>query len=160
MATSGKTNDGFDGPKLGQVAVFAGLEPNTLARIAEELRVIRVRVGEELLSQGDTGNHMFVILEGAAEVLLANPGSADVRVGTIDAGETAGEMAILESQPRAATVRATTDCTLLRITSGDINRLLYRTDPRGHALFMMNLARGISRRLRTALPFLAQGRNV
>jgi CRP-like cAMP-binding protein len=59
-------------------------------------------------------------------------------------------MAILEVQPRSASVRALAPSTLLRITATDVRRLLYERDATQYALLVMNIARELSRRLRVA----------
>lgn len=63
------------------------------------------RPGDIIVAQGDTGDCMYVIQEGEAEVLRDEDG-VSVVVDTMKAGDLFGEMAILEHTVRSATVRA------------------------------------------------------
>lgn len=62
--------------------------------------------------QGDTaGNEFFVLESGAADALLQRPGdAAPRRVAAYGPGGSFGELALLYSAPRAATVRSTGGC--------------------------------------------------
>ncbi len=64
--------------------------------------------------QGDTAANEFYVLEsGAADALLLRPGdAAPRRVAAYGPGASFGELALLYSAPRAATVRSTAPCAL------------------------------------------------
>ena len=61
--------------------------------------------GEMIVRQGETGDCMYVIQGGEAEVLIKK-GDADVCVGVLGEGDVFGEMALFEKEARSATVRA------------------------------------------------------
>ncbi|MBW2374341.1 MAG: cyclic nucleotide-binding domain-containing protein, partial [Deltaproteobacteria bacterium] len=63
------------------------------------------RDGEEIVRQNEVGDCMFVIQEGQVEV-LSELDDDEFRLGLLGPGEFFGEMAIVEKQARAATVRA------------------------------------------------------
>jgi CRP-like cAMP-binding protein len=103
---------------------------------------------------------MFVVLSGEVEVLHKGGGDHDVRVALLGPGDWVGEMAILDVQPRSASVRALAPSGLLRITAADVRRLLYERDPGQYALLVMNIARELSRRLRVADRVIANAAGV
>jgi len=70
--------------------------------------------GEIIVRQGETGNCMFVIQQGSAEVLREGQGG-DVRIATLKKGDTFGEMAIFENEVRSATVRALGEARILTV---------------------------------------------
>lgn len=70
--------------------------------------------GDIIVAQGDTGDCMYVIQEGEAEVLCDQDG-VSVVVDTMKAGDLFGEMAILEHTARSATVRARSSVRALTI---------------------------------------------
>ncbi|MGI9649542.1 MAG: HEAT repeat domain-containing protein [Acidimicrobiia bacterium] len=91
---------------LRQVPLFAGLPPQDLdqvAAIAEEAHFIE---GAYLFRQGDEGDEMFVIIEGAVEVRAHSSDQDDHRVAVRRAGEHVGELALLRQEPRSADVIA------------------------------------------------------
>ena len=62
--------------------------------------------GEYIVREGETGDCMYVVLEGAAEVVHEGADGEIVRLGTLDAGEFFGEMALFGGETRSASVRA------------------------------------------------------
>ena len=70
--------------------------------------------GERLIEEGATGDSMFVLLRGTANVSVSQNGSA-IRVGSLHSGDCFGEMSLLTGERRTATVRADGDCYVLEI---------------------------------------------
>ena len=78
--------------------------------------------GERIVRQGDAGESMFVIIDGAARVFI----EPDTDVATIDRGGCFGEMSLLTGEPRSASVSARTDCTVLEIAPDAFNEIAAR----------------------------------
>lgn len=84
-----------------------GRELLNLATIAEEVRYLD---GEDIFEEGDPGDSLFIIVRGQVEV---HRGGRSIAV--LGARETFGEMALLDSEPRSATVTVLEDVVALRI---------------------------------------------
>ncbi len=99
---------------------------------------VNLSPGEILFQQGDAGSHMFVVLEGAVEVIIG----AQV-VETAGPGSLIGEMALIDESPRTATVKAKESSRLAKI---DIQRFhfLIRQNP----YFAVHVMKVLSARLR------------
>ncbi len=141
---------------LREIGLFGGLDEQTLDVLARELPVEQVPVGERVVSEGDAAREMFVVVSGELEVLKKSPGGSEVRVAMLGPGGWFGEMAIVDVQPRSATVRALAPSLLLRVTAEHVDRLLYRRDLKAYSLLIMNIARELSRRLRVMDGILSQ----
>jgi len=148
--------DLVDPQRLREVGLFGGLDDETLAVLARELPQVRVQVAERVVSEGDPARDMFVVLDGELEVLKKSASGGEVRVALLGPSGWFGEMSILDVQPRSATVRATAPSRLLRISAESVDKLLYRRDLKAYSLFVMNVARELSRRLRVADGIIAQ----
>ena len=57
--------------------------------------------GETIFEQGDPGDRMYVVIEGAVEIILRGES-----INRLTPGELFGEMALIDSRPRSATARA------------------------------------------------------
>lgn len=142
--------------QLKEIGLFGALSDETLEQLAAELPVLTFDVGRRVVEEGDTARDMFVVIDGELEVLKRSRIGNEVRVAMLGPSNWFGEMSILDVQPRSASVRAVAPSRLMRITAEDVERLLYRRDVKAYALFVMNIARELSRRLRVADGILAQ----
>jgi small-conductance mechanosensitive channel/CRP-like cAMP-binding protein len=110
---------------LAGVDLFAGLDNETLAEIAEATTARTYGNGEPIVRQGEPGESMFVICSGRAAVVL-EPGRREIT--TIEAGGYFGEMSMLTGDPRTATVLARGDTLVFEIKA-DLFRRLAATHP-------------------------------
>jgi CRP-like cAMP-binding protein len=148
--------DVVDPARLREIGLFGGLDDETLNVLARELPTVRVQVGERVVTEGEPAREMFVVLEGELEVLKKSPTAGELRVAMLGPSGWFGEMSILDVQPRSASVRALAPSRLLRVSAENVDKLLYRRDLKSYALFVMNVARELSRRLRVTDGILAQ----
>lgn len=93
--------------------------------------------GDIIMRQGDRADYVFSLLEGEAEVLSEN-----IAVGRIGEGEIIGAMAVLTGQPRSATVRAKTRCTVVKVPHNQFTTLIHDHPAMIHAL-LTDMARHI-----------------
>lgn len=108
---------------LKKIPLFAGLKPADLERLCELVTEVQLPSGQVLFTEGSTGDRAYVIKQGQLEILKAS-GDRNVLLALRQSGEVIGEMALLESAPRFATVRARTDCTLIEIEHHHLDQLL------------------------------------
>jgi CRP-like cAMP-binding protein len=104
--------------------------------------VERYADGEIIVREGEMGREMYVIQKGRVEV-IKSLGGRTVVLATLERGSFFGEMSLLESLPRAATVRAKGDAELLVIEPGGLV-LKIRRDP----TFAFEMLQHMSRRIR------------
>ena len=114
----------------------AGEDLAPLARIAE---VEVYAPGGSIVKEGDTGDALFIIVKGHARVEVK--GRAIAQLGP---GDTVGEMAVLDSEPRSATVTAVDDVEVLRIDSDAFYEILHEQVEIAEGVIRM-----LCRRLRT-----------
>lgn len=146
---------GLDASMLREIGLFGGLDDETLTLLARELPVENITVGTRVVSEGDPAREMFVVLDGELEVLKRASAGGEVRVAMLGPASWFGEMSILDVQARSASVRALAPSRLLRISAEHVDRCLYRRDLKAYSLFVMNIARELSRRLRVTDSILA-----
>jgi len=119
---------------LRKIPLFAGLSDEDLHQMCQSIEEVHLPAGEMLFSEGSSGQKAYVIQEGTLEVLKASSGR-DVLLAVRGPGEVIGEIALLESSPRMAGVRARTDSILYAIQKEDLDRLLATSVSAANALF-------------------------
>lgn len=132
---------------LQQVTIFAGLDDATLGRLLSKAVRLEVGPGQVVVREGESGNKMYLLLAGEARVIKAFGTDREVELARICAGDFFGEMCLLETLPRVATVQTTSASVLLRLSAMAFLDL-YEARPDQHSILILNLARDLSRRLR------------
>jgi CRP-like cAMP-binding protein len=90
---------------LREVPMFTGLSPEDLEQIAEIAEEQLFLDQAILCREGEYGHALFIIASGVVDV-LKKAGSSETMLASRSTGDFVGEMAILESAPRSATLRA------------------------------------------------------
>jgi signal-transduction protein with cAMP-binding, CBS, and nucleotidyltransferase domain len=98
--------------------------------------------GQIIVAQGSVGDFMYVIQEGAVEVLVERNGK-QVSVATLGERDFFGEMAIFEREVRSATVRALGDVRVLTVDKKSFLRRIHE-DPS----LALRIVETMSRRIR------------
>lgn len=133
---------------LQQMPLFGGIREDVLAFLVSVSRDAHVGRGEYFFREGEPGESMFVLEGGAVEVTRRNADTTLV-LCSLSAGNSFGEMALIDLGPRSASVRAVEDCSGFELFAGGLFAL-YERDLEQFALIQMNMARELSRRLRRA----------
>jgi hypothetical protein len=108
---------------LREIPMFAGLSPEDLERIAE-IAEEQLYLDKALLCrEGDPGSTLFIIASGTVDV-LKKVGKTDQLLASRSTGEFVGEMAILESMPRSASLQARGGVRALVIEGNAFNSIL------------------------------------
>jgi CRP-like cAMP-binding protein len=104
---------------LRRVPLFSDLEERDLDAVANSLREVTFRAGQEVTTEGGGGVGFFVIQEGDATVHVGG----DER-GKLHAGDYFGEVALIARTDRTATITADTELRCLGMTSWDFRPLV------------------------------------
>jgi signal transduction histidine kinase len=107
---------------------FKGLEEPELQKMAEHTQFRTFPPGHVLCHEGEFEDSFYVVAEGTVVIskkMLNEAGQHILRVG--GRGDLVGEMGLIQNAPRAATVRALTECTLLEMGKQDFETILSRS---------------------------------
>jgi CRP/FNR family transcriptional regulator, cyclic AMP receptor protein len=104
---------------LRRVPLFSDLDDRDLEAVANSLREVTFRAGQEVTTEGGGGVGFFVIQEGEATVSVQG-----AERGTLRAGEYFGEVALIARTDRTATIIADTELRCLGMTSWDFRPLV------------------------------------
>lgn len=98
---------------------LSGLSNEVLEKLASSAETLRVEEGTTIVRAGESGSTMFFIISGQARVH-----DGEVSLAVISAGEVFGEMAVLDSEVRSATVTSECETLLLRVERDDFYQAL------------------------------------
>jgi len=135
---------------LARVDLFSGLRKKELQEVATYFREGTHSPGSVLISQGEKGLGLFILIKGTVRITRKNsPDGAEEVLGTAQAGDVIGEMALLDDLPRSATVTAVDEVTVLSLPLWEFRRFLRRS-LRNDPDVGLDLLAVLSRRLREA----------
>jgi CRP-like cAMP-binding protein len=112
---------------LRRVPLFGSLSADQIAGLTRMTRRQRFDRDEVVFYQGDPGDTFYVILSGQVKVSVSSPDGQEAILVMMDAGESFGEFALLDDQPRSATIQATRPTEVLALRKDDFRRILRQT---------------------------------
>ncbi|MCY2965639.1 MAG: cyclic nucleotide-binding domain-containing protein, partial [Planctomycetota bacterium] len=105
-------------------AVFAVFDDAALDDLASRLEMLRFRMGESIVTLGEPGDCAYIVFSGRCRVFKPGIGGKPVTLGSLGPGDFFGEQSLLTGKARSASVRASEDCVLFRISKTDFEGLL------------------------------------
>ena len=110
---------------LRKVSLFSSLNDHQRAQIADSLKAEKVRQDDIVVHQGEEGNKFYIVEEGTLVAMKSTNNGPAKQVMRFSAGDYFGELAMLKDQPRAATIKVTSDsATILSMDRDTFKRLL------------------------------------
>lgn len=103
--------------------LFRPFSPDERRSLMEMFKSKNFSEGDVLLAEGKKGTGLFILLYGAMEVSKDNDGDKIV-LATLGPGDMFGEMSLLTGAPTSATVKAISDCFVLRLSKKKFDEII------------------------------------
>ena len=154
MRSSASSPSGIDGRSkwapvgpeaLAEISLFRDLTIGQLSKLSALMQRKRYPAGTEIITVNLPGEIAYIILDGSVKIHIDQPDGSDVIVAILGAGEVVGEMSLVDSLGRSASVTALESSTLLLM-----DRPTFWTNLREMPTITYNLVDILSRRLRLA----------
>jgi CRP/FNR family cyclic AMP-dependent transcriptional regulator len=130
---------------LRKVSLFAHLDEKTLGRL-EGIAVKRAYPRNTILiSKGDVSDHLFVVIRGKLKVTLPDDSGKEIILSLLGEGDYFGEIALIDGEPRTATIVSMEATEVLTIARADFQQIL-RSSPE----LMFDLLTVLARKVRIA----------
>jgi len=123
---------------LKSVSIFSDISERGLIEAASVLEEIRAEPGQTIFEKGDTGNSLYIVVEGRVNVH-----DRETTIATLGPGEVFGELAALDPEPRMASVTVAESVLLLRMGHVELDELMTE-----HPEVAFGIIRVLCRRLR------------
>ncbi len=125
------------------VKLFEGLSGDEALELLAQAEKSVFAAGDYIIQEGERGAFMYVIIAGKVEITKWVNGSYEKPLAEFGAGDSFGEMALVDNLERSASAKALTGCTLLRLSDQE-----FRLIPAIGAKIYRNIACLLSQRLR------------
>ena len=107
------------------IPIIRSLPPPNLHKVSQELEEVRVKKDEVIIQQGDFGDYYYLIKTGECLVTHKNSEHAQaIKVAKLQVWNTFGETALISGEPRAETITALSDMSLLRLHTNKFLKLI------------------------------------
>jgi CRP-like cAMP-binding protein len=106
--------------------LFRGLPPATIQQLVGLAARRTYAAGAIVFSQSDPGDALYGVVTGRVLISASSPEGKEMFLNIMEPGDTFGEIALLDGQPRTATASATAACELMTITREPFLALLHR----------------------------------
>jgi CRP/FNR family transcriptional regulator, cyclic AMP receptor protein len=93
-------------------AILSSLPERLSAQLCAGAKSCHLRAGETLFAAGDSGDGCYRLERGLLKVIITSPRGEERILAILGPGEIAGELSIIDRQPRSASVIAVKDCEL------------------------------------------------
>ena len=111
---------------LSGVSLFRSMDDDERRALAAVMEVQDYRAGDTIFLEGAAGDSLLCVVDGRLETLVKDIAGQEIVLHEVLAGDTVGEMSMLDGRPRSATLRCTEDARLLVLARGELLRLLPR----------------------------------
>jgi len=101
-------------------------DPAVLREVHNRVEFLEVAAGTLLIKQGDIGDDVYFVLGGRLRAVREDRDGSAVTLGEIGRGETVGELALILSEPRSASIYAVRDSVVARLKRADFHAVLQK----------------------------------
>ncbi|MBL4720225.1 MAG: mechanosensitive ion channel family protein, partial [Alphaproteobacteria bacterium] len=109
---------------LRRIDLFASLEGDELADLAQRTNMMHLRPDNHVVEQGESGSSLYIIAEGLLAVRVRFEDGTENQVATVGPGDFFGEMSLLTGTTRTATVVALTESIIYEIKKSQMEPIL------------------------------------
>jgi len=109
-------------PKSSSTPILSYLPERLSAQLFARAKLCHLRAGEAIFSAGDSGNGCYRLERGLLKVIITSPRGEERILAILGPGEIAGELSLIDRQPRSASVIAVKDCQLSFISQKNFEK--------------------------------------
>ena len=110
--------------KLEVVQLFSGLSHDVLDELMNVMKEVSFKKNTQVITQGDNSRSLFIISKGRLKVFANDEDGSQTIFTFLSEGEFFGELSLLDSAPRSASVTTVDDCKLLTLSPQNFKLIL------------------------------------
>lgn len=128
---------------LSKAPLFEALDDQGAKALRANVTEVRLARGQTLFSEGETGDRLYVVLEGKIKLTRTAPDGRENLLSVLGPSEMFGELSLFDPRPRTASAIAVTECRLAGLGHDDLRPWLT-----AHPEVAVQLLRALAQRLR------------
>jgi CRP/FNR family cyclic AMP-dependent transcriptional regulator len=109
-----------DNDVLREAPLFRELDDEAAGALRASLTEVRLRRGEVLFREGDSGDKLFIVTEGKVKLGKSSSDGRENLLAILGPGQMFGELSLFDPGPRSATVTAVTDCVMQSLSHDEL----------------------------------------
>jgi CRP/FNR family transcriptional regulator, cyclic AMP receptor protein len=109
-----------DNDVLREAPLFRELDDEAAVALRASLTEARLRRGEVLFREGDSGDKLFIVTEGKVKLGKSSSDGRENLLAILGPGQMFGELSLFDPGPRSATVTAVTDCVMQSLSHDEL----------------------------------------
>ena len=110
----------MDNDVLREAPLFRELDDEAAVALRASLTETRLRRGEVLFREGDSGDKLFIVTEGKVKLGKSSSDGRENLLAILGPGQMFGELSLFDRGPRSATVTAVTDCVMQSLSHDEL----------------------------------------
>ncbi len=114
----------FTAKNLRAIPLFANIDAEIVADLANNFVPVSVKRGENLITQGKDKQKFFIVANGQAEVISTGLHGEELRIALLGSGEYFGEADLLSAADSTVSVRSVTDSVFLQLNTPVLEKLI------------------------------------
>ena len=126
---------------------FEDFDADELDLFAKQMSLRSFPEKTTVVNKGEIGSFLFFVVNGEVEVRLPGNDRKQVILATLKRGDCAGEMSVIDDQPRSATIVSSTNSELLLLTKSRL-KAINKENPQLGLKFITGITKSISMKLR------------
>ena len=132
---------------LAKVPIFSEFSKREIQKIARIAYKRDYNEGEEIVREGQPSAGMYVIMRGDVKITKRSGEGLEIKLATMSEGDFFGDVGLLDSAPRTATITATTPTQVIGLFRPELLQLI-ENDPKLASKVLFKLAQIVAVRLR------------
>jgi len=138
-----------------RIALFEDFDRRDIEKLAAYMPCYQAPAGVRIISEGDEGDFLVLLIEGLMNIVKRDKSGLEKVVATVGAGETLGEMSMIDGKPRGASCVALEATAFAVLDRDNLSRIL-TDDPVLGIKFLIELVQVLAQRLRQTTSQLAE----
>ena len=109
---------------LQQIPIFEALDESALQRILDKSRILTFRKGTQLMTEGESGESLYLILSGRVKIFVSDEDGNEMTLFIETAGSYIGEISLLDGAPRTASAITLENTEIVCLSKSAFNEVI------------------------------------